>query len=63
MHLMSQFGKVHLYGLMRSVEYSLERDLVGEVPPTDGTLLGHHFIVCLGTFRQCQFLCILCCYP
>ena len=35
MQLMSQFGKVHLYGLMRSVEYSLEGVLVGKVPPTE----------------------------
>ena len=35
MQLMSQFGKVHLYVLMRNVEYSLECVLVGEVPPTD----------------------------
>ena len=35
MQLMSQFGNVLLYGLMRSAEYSLEGFLVGEVPPTE----------------------------
>ena len=35
MQLMSQFGKVHLYGLMRSVDYSLEGVSVGEVPPIE----------------------------
>ena len=35
MQLMSQFEKVHLFVLMRSVEYSLEGVLVGEVPPIE----------------------------
>ena len=35
MQLMSQFEKVRLYGLTRTVEYSLEGVLVGEVPPAE----------------------------
>ena len=48
---------------MCSVEYSLEGVLVGEVPPTSewtnfpqATLLGHHFIVRLGNFKNYQFI-------
>ena len=51
MQLMSQFGKVHLYGLMRSVEYSLEYSL-------QNTLLGRPFIVRLSNFKQYQFISV-----
>ena len=34
MQLLSLFGNVYMYGLMHSVEYSLEC-LVDEVPPTE----------------------------
>ena len=63
MHLMSQFLKVHLYGLMRS-GYSLEGVLVSEVPPTkwvDKSPPGHpirtsfHY---LGNFKQYQFISV-----
>ena len=35
MQLMSQFGKIHLYGLMRNVECSSKDAYLDKVPPNE----------------------------